>query len=97
MNHGSATASTLRRRLNSLPGIATSSDGAGAVTWVETNITQGGRAPSDHLVHDDGNRLPDGSSERKKNLWGTRLNFVQPESEHSAASTCEGYALAGGG
>ena len=35
-------------------------------------------------------------SNGKKNLWGDLLTFVQPESEHSAASTCEGYALAGG-
>ncbi len=35
-------------------------------------------------------------SNGKKNLWGDTLAFVQPESEHSAASTCEGFALAGG-
>src|SRR5438132_13736350 len=31
-----------------------------------------------------------------KNLWGEELCFVEPESEHSSASSCEGFALAGG-
>jgi pyruvate-ferredoxin/flavodoxin oxidoreductase len=31
-----------------------------------------------------------------KNLWGDTLIFVEPESEHSAASFCEGFAAAGG-
>src|SRR4051794_34563288 len=32
----------------------------------------------------------------KHNLWGDKLFFVESESEHSAASTCEGFAVAGG-
>ena len=32
----------------------------------------------------------------KHNLWGEELAFIEPESEHSAASTCEGFAVAGG-
>ncbi len=31
-----------------------------------------------------------------KNVWGTTLAFVELESEHSAATACEGFALAGG-
>src|SRR5207244_9082185 len=31
-----------------------------------------------------------------RNLWGDPLTFVEPESEHSAASFCEGYAASGG-
>ncbi len=30
------------------------------------------------------------------NLWGDPLMFFEPESEHSAASVCEGFAVAGG-
>ncbi len=30
------------------------------------------------------------------NMWGDQLVFVEPESEHSAASFCEGFAVAGG-
>jgi pyruvate-ferredoxin/flavodoxin oxidoreductase len=32
----------------------------------------------------------------RKNLWGDDLAFIEPESEHSAASTCEGFAVTGG-
>jgi pyruvate-ferredoxin/flavodoxin oxidoreductase len=32
----------------------------------------------------------------KRNLWGEPLFFLELESEHSSASTCEGFALAGG-
>src|SRR5205085_3277421 len=31
-----------------------------------------------------------------KNLWGDPLIFVESESEHSAATFCEGFAVAGG-
>ncbi len=30
------------------------------------------------------------------NLWGDPLMFFEPESEHSAATVCEGFAVAGG-
>jgi pyruvate-ferredoxin/flavodoxin oxidoreductase len=30
------------------------------------------------------------------NLWGDQLVFIEPESEHSAATICEGFAAAGG-
>jgi pyruvate-ferredoxin/flavodoxin oxidoreductase len=32
----------------------------------------------------------------QKNLWGDPLVFFEPESEHSAATVCEGFAVAGG-
>jgi len=32
----------------------------------------------------------------KRNLWDEPLQFLEPESEHSSASACEGFALAGG-
>src|SRR6266545_225767 len=31
-----------------------------------------------------------------KNSWGDPLMFFEPESEHSAATVCEGFAVAGG-
>jgi pyruvate-ferredoxin/flavodoxin oxidoreductase len=31
-----------------------------------------------------------------RNLWGDPLMFFEPESEHSAATVCEGFAVAGG-
>ena len=32
----------------------------------------------------------------KENVWGERIQFLEPESEHSSATACEGFALAGG-
>lgn len=78
------------------PGIPTTSDGAGCVVWVETNITNGACAYPITSSTTMGTGYQTEVSNGKKNLWGDTLTFVQPESEHSAASTCEGYALAGG-
>ncbi len=78
------------------PGIETTTDGSGAVVWVETNIDNGSCAypitPSTNM----GGGFQAEVANGKRNLWGEHLAFVQPESEHSAASTCEGFALAGG-
>jgi pyruvate-ferredoxin/flavodoxin oxidoreductase len=78
------------------PGIPTTSDGAGAVTWVETHITHGACAYPITSSTTMGTGFQVEVANGKKNLWGDILTFVQPESEHSAASTCEGFALAGG-
>jgi pyruvate-ferredoxin/flavodoxin oxidoreductase len=78
------------------PGIPTTSDGAGAVVWVETNITHAACAYPITSSTTMGTGYQIEVSNGKRNLWGDVLGFIQPESEHSAASTCEGYALAGG-
>lgn len=78
------------------PGIPTTSDGAGGVVWVETNITHGACAYPITSSTTMGTGYETEVSNGKKNLWGDTLTFVQPESEHSAATTCEGFALAGG-
>jgi pyruvate-ferredoxin/flavodoxin oxidoreductase len=78
------------------PGIPTTSDGAGAVVWAETNITHGACAYPITSSTTMGSGYQTEVANGKKNLWGDLLSFVQPESEHSAASTCEGFALAGG-
>ena len=78
------------------PGIPTTSDGAGGVVWVETNITNGACAYPITSSTTMGTGYQTEVSNGKRNLWGDVITFVQPESEHSAASTCEGYALAGG-
>src|SRR5947207_4017611 len=78
------------------PGIPTTSDGAGMVTWVETHITQGACAyPITSSTTIGGGYQAEGAN-GKKNLWGEELAFIEPESEHSAATTCEGFAVAGG-
>jgi pyruvate-ferredoxin/flavodoxin oxidoreductase len=78
------------------PGIPTTSDGAGAVTWVETHITQGACAYPITSSTTMGGGYQAEVANGKKNLWGEDLAFIEPESEHSAASTCEGFAVAGG-
>jgi pyruvate-ferredoxin/flavodoxin oxidoreductase len=78
------------------PGIPATSDGAGGVVWVETNITHGACAYPITSSTTMGTGYETAVSDGKKNLWGDTITFVQPESEHSAATTCEGFALAGG-
>ena len=78
------------------PGIPTTADGSEAVVWVETHITQGACAypitPSTNM----GGGYQMAVANGQKNLWGEPLAFLELESEHSSASTCEGFALAGG-
>src|SRR5579863_10477654 len=78
------------------PGIPTTSDGAGMVTWVETHITQGACAYPITSSTTMGGGYQTEVANGKKNLWGEELAFIEPESEHSSASTCEGFAVAGG-
>ena len=80
----------------SYPGIPTTGDGAAGVVWVETHITHGACAYPITSSTTMGTGYETEVSNGKKNLWGDTLTFVQPESEHSAATTCEGFALAGG-
>jgi pyruvate-ferredoxin/flavodoxin oxidoreductase len=78
------------------PGIRSSVDGSGAVVWVETAATTGAIGypitPSTNMPSGYQQAVADGAT----NVWGEKLTFFEPESEHSAASGCEGYALAGG-
>jgi pyruvate-ferredoxin/flavodoxin oxidoreductase len=78
------------------PGIPSTSDGTGMIVWVETHISQGACVypitPSTGM----GEGYADEVSNGRKNLWGEALALVEPESEHSSASACEGYAAAGG-
>jgi pyruvate-ferredoxin/flavodoxin oxidoreductase len=78
------------------PGIPTTSDGAGMVVWVETHITQGACAYPITSSTTMGGGYQAEVANGKKNLWDEELAFVEPESEHSAATTCEGFAVAGG-
>jgi pyruvate-ferredoxin/flavodoxin oxidoreductase len=78
------------------PGIPTTSDGAGTVVWVETHITQGACAYPITSSTTMGGGYQTEVANGKRNLWGEELAFIEPESEHSAASTCEGFAVAGG-
>ena len=78
------------------PGIPSTADGSEAVVWVEINVGQDACAypitPSTNM----GSGYQTAVANGQKNLWGEPLAFVELESEHSSASTCEGFALAGG-
>lgn len=71
-------------------------DGSGAVVWVESHISQAACTypitPSTPM----GNGFAVEYANGKRNLWDEPLLFLEPESEHSSASACEGFALAGG-
>src|SRR5574337_1091182 len=78
------------------PGIPTTADGSEAVVWVETHVTQGACAYPITSSTNMGAGYQAAQAAEKKNLWGEPLFFLELESEHSSASTCEGFALAGG-
>lgn len=71
-------------------------DGSGAVVWVETQASSAAAAypitPSTAI----GVGFQQAVANGKKNVWDETLVFFEAESEHSSASVCEGYALAGG-
>ena len=78
------------------PGIPTTCDGADAVVHVEINVTQGAGAFPITSSTTMGGGYNAAVMNGWKNLWGDLLLFVEPESEHSAASFCEGFAATGG-
>jgi pyruvate-ferredoxin/flavodoxin oxidoreductase len=78
------------------PGIASTADGSTAIVYVETAISEAATAypitPTTNMGVGYQEKVANGA----QNLWGTTLGFVELESEHSAASACEGFAVAGG-
>src|SRR5512134_1210657 len=78
------------------PGIPTTCDGAEAVVHVEINVTQSSGAFPITSSTTMGGGYNSAVMNGYKNLWGDLLIFVEPESEHSAATFCEGFAAAGG-
>jgi pyruvate-ferredoxin/flavodoxin oxidoreductase len=78
------------------PGIPTTCDGAEAVVWVETHVSQGSGAYPITSSTTMGGGFNQAVVNGAPNLWGEQLVFVEPESEHSSASFCEGFAVAGG-
>lgn len=78
------------------PGIPTTCDGAEAVVWVETHISQGSGAFPITSSTTMGGGFNAAAQNGVKNLWGDELVFMEPESEHSSATFCEGFAAAGG-
>src|SRR5206468_2939357 len=95
----SKTPDTLRDKTETkfeYPGIPTTCDGAEAVVHVETQIAQAAGAYPITSSTTMGGGFNAAVMNGQKNLWGDPLMFFEPESEHSAASVCEGFAVAGG-
>ncbi|HEX6961760.1 MAG TPA: 2-oxoacid:acceptor oxidoreductase family protein, partial [Lacipirellula sp.] len=78
------------------PGIPTTCDGAETVVWAETRISQGSGAFPITSSTTMGGGFNAAVAAGAPNLWGDQLVFVEPESEHSSATFCEGFAVAGG-
>lgn len=78
------------------PGLPTTTDGSGSIVWVESHVTDGSCAYPITSSTNMGVGYNTEVANGKKNLWGTQLVFIEPESEHSSASAMEGFALAGG-
>ena len=78
------------------PGTPTTCDGAEAVVWVETHIAQGSGAFPITSSTTMGGGFNAAVMNGRTNLWGDLLIFFEPESEHSAATFCEGFTAAGG-
>jgi pyruvate-ferredoxin/flavodoxin oxidoreductase len=77
-------------------GIPTITDGSGAVVWAEIHITQAACAYPITSSTTMGGGYSGAVANGQLNLWGEKLLFIEPESEHSSASACEGFTLAGG-
>ena len=77
------------------PGNPLVMDGSEAIASVETRIAEVACVypitPSTTMAAVFQAAVADGA----RNLWGTPLRFIEPESEHSSASAAEGAALAG--
>lgn len=78
------------------PGIPTTCDGAEAVVHVEINVCQAAGAYPITSSTTMGGGFNAAVMNGYKNLWGEPIMFLEPESEHSAATICEGFAVAGG-
>jgi pyruvate-ferredoxin/flavodoxin oxidoreductase len=78
------------------PGMPATCDGAEAVVHVETRISQGTGAYPITSSTTMGGGFNAAVQNGQPNLWGDQLIFMEPESEHSSASFCEGFAVSGG-
>ena len=78
------------------PGIPVTCDGAETVVWVETRISQGSGAFPITSSTTMGGGFNAAVQNGIPNLWGDQLVFIEPESEHSSATICEGFAVSGG-
>ncbi|MBF0622542.1 MAG: 2-oxoacid:acceptor oxidoreductase family protein [Magnetococcales bacterium] len=90
-----ATASDNQKTFR-FPGIPGTGDGSDAISYVETRATDGAAAYPITSSTIMGQLFQLAVSNGFQNVWGNDLAWMELESEHSSASSCEGFALAGG-
>ena len=78
------------------PGIPATDDGTNMIVWVESAVTQAAGAFPITSSTNMGVEYQRLVANGQRNLWGEKVAFLETESEHSSASVCEGFALAGG-
>ncbi len=78
------------------PGIQETADGTAIIVHVETRATQCAAAYPITSSTQMGVGYQQAHSNGFKNVWGETIGWLELESEHSSATACEGYALAGG-
>ncbi|MCH7764693.1 MAG: 2-oxoacid:acceptor oxidoreductase family protein [Candidatus Marinimicrobia bacterium] len=82
--------------MSKFTGINSTADGAAIVVWVESHITQGACTYPITSSTTMGSGYQAVIANGGTNIWGESMVFIESESEHSSASACEGYSLAGG-
>ena len=78
------------------PGVPGTADGTAMIVYVETRATQGSSAYPITSSTQMGVGYQVAVSNGFSNVWGQPLQWMEMESEHSSATGCEGFALAGG-
>ena len=78
------------------PGIPGTADGTTIIVYIETRGTQGSAAFPITSSTQMGTGYQAAVSNGFKNVWGQPIQWMEMESEHSSATGCEGFALAGG-
>ena len=78
------------------PGIDGTGDGSAAVAYTEARATDAAAAYPITSSTIMGQNYQIFAANGFKNVWGDEIAWMELESEHSSASACEGYALAGG-
>lgn len=85
-----------REKAAKYPGIPASADGTAMIVYVETRATQGSSAYPITSSTQMGVGFQAAVADGFKNVWDQHLQWMEMESEHSSATGCEGFALAGG-
>lgn len=78
------------------PGIRSAVDGSDAVVWVETHLSQAAFTCAMPPANRMAERFEREAAKGRRNLWDGVLAARRADCSASAASMCEGFALAGG-